>query len=74
MGLSVITRGTPRDKFEWIFTLYDINKRGYIGQNELLFVIQSMHELVGRGSTTPIIYRNLILDHVLDAFNVNIFI
>lgn len=32
MGLSILLRGTLREKLEWTFHLYDINKDGYINR------------------------------------------
>ena len=32
MGLSTLLRGTLRDKLEWTFHLYDINRDGYINR------------------------------------------
>ncbi|KHN74804.1 Calsenilin [Toxocara canis] len=67
VGLSVISRGSNTEKLEWIFDLYDINKRGCIRQTELLLVVQSIYELLGR-HTDPPISRRAIVDHVIDVF------
>lgn len=32
MGLSTLLRGTLREKLEWTFHLYDINRDGYINR------------------------------------------
>lgn len=32
MGLSTLLRGTVRDKLEWTFHLYDINRDGFINK------------------------------------------
>ncbi len=32
MGLSTLLRGTVREKLEWTFHLYDINKDGFINK------------------------------------------
>lgn len=32
MGLSILLRGTLREKLEWTFHLYDINRDGYINR------------------------------------------
>ncbi|VDM45097.1 unnamed protein product [Toxocara canis] len=69
VGLSVISRGSNTEKLEWIFDLYDINKRGCIRQTELLLVVQSIYELLGR-HTDPPISRRAIVDHVIDVFKV----
>lgn len=31
-GLSILLRGTVREKLEWTFHLYDINRDGYINR------------------------------------------
>uniref|UniRef100_A0AC34PUU8 EF-hand domain-containing protein n=1 Tax=Panagrolaimus sp. JU765 TaxID=591449 RepID=A0AC34PUU8_9BILA len=65
-GLSIITRGSIDEKIDWIFRLYDVNKRGIIGQPELLMVTQSIYELLGKNVEPPISRRSII-DHVLDV-------
>ncbi|KAI6241618.1 Kv channel-interacting protein 1-like isoform X1 [Aphelenchoides fujianensis] len=40
-------------KLEWIFNLYDVNKRNFITQAEVLFVIQSMYDLLSRQEHNP---------------------
>jgi Ca2+-binding EF-hand superfamily protein len=47
-GLSIITRGSVEEKLDWIFELYDLNKVGSIGQQELFAVTRSVYELHGR--------------------------
>uniref|UniRef100_A0A9J2PPH1 EF-hand domain-containing protein n=1 Tax=Ascaris lumbricoides TaxID=6252 RepID=A0A9J2PPH1_ASCLU len=69
VGLSVISRGTNTEKLEWIFDLYDINKKGCIRQTELMLVVQSIYELLGR-HTNPPISKRAIVDHVVDVFKV----
>ncbi|KAE9549062.1 hypothetical protein FO519_007724 [Halicephalobus sp. NKZ332] len=68
-GLSIITRGSIDEKIDWIFRLYDVNKRGIIGQPELLMVTQSIYELLGKNVEPPI-NRRCIVDHVLDVHKV----
>uniref|UniRef100_A0A914ZRT7 EF-hand domain-containing protein n=1 Tax=Parascaris univalens TaxID=6257 RepID=A0A914ZRT7_PARUN len=67
VGLSVISRGTNTEKLEWIFDLYDINKKGCIRQTELMLVVQSIYELLGR-HTNPPISKRAVVDHVVDVF------
>lgn len=31
-GMSILLRGTVREKLEWTFHLYDINRDGYINR------------------------------------------
>jgi len=47
VSLSTLLRGTTYEKLKWTFTLYDINKDGYITKQEVLNVIVAVHELMG---------------------------
>ncbi|CAD5215266.1 unnamed protein product [Bursaphelenchus okinawaensis] len=67
MGLSAMTRGSTEEKLEWIFSLYDVNQRGVIGQQELSLVTLSMYELLSKQiHTTP--KREDIRAHAQHAF------
>nr|AAT72744.1 NCS-1/frequenin-related protein [Dictyostelium discoideum] len=46
-GLSSITRGTPEEKIEFAFSLYDIDGNGYITRSEMESILESMYKLVG---------------------------
>ncbi|GMT36008.1 hypothetical protein PFISCL1PPCAC_27305 [Pristionchus fissidentatus] len=59
-GLSVISRGSTDEKLNWIFTLYDIEKRGAIGPSELMKIAQSMYDLMGRNTGPPVTYQHLL--------------
>lgn len=48
IGLSVLTRGTIDDQLRWIFTLYDINGDGIITRDELVKIVNSVHDLMGK--------------------------
>ncbi|XP_038045718.1 Kv channel-interacting protein 4-like isoform X3 [Patiria miniata] len=50
MGLSVLSRGTLNDKLNWAFNLYDINGDGYITREEMLSIIQSIYDMMGKYS------------------------
>uniref|UniRef100_A0A1I7YCQ9 EF-hand domain-containing protein n=1 Tax=Steinernema glaseri TaxID=37863 RepID=A0A1I7YCQ9_9BILA len=67
VGLSIISRGTDREKFGWVFDLYDINRQGCIGQSELLLVINSIYELIGKNAEPPF-NRNTVIEHVVAVF------
>ena len=47
MSLSTLLRGTTYEKLKWTFTLYDLNKDGYITKQEVLNVMVAVHELMG---------------------------
>ncbi|EGG17837.1 calcium-binding protein [Cavenderia fasciculata] len=46
-GLSSITRGTPEEKIEFAFSLYDLDGNGYITKKEMETILESMYKLVG---------------------------
>ena len=47
VSLSTLLRGTVHEKLQWTFTLYDLNKDGYITKQEVLNVMVAVHELMG---------------------------
>ncbi|XP_022080920.1 uncharacterized protein LOC110973958 isoform X2 [Acanthaster planci] len=49
-GLSVLSRGTLEDKLNWAFKLYDINGDGGITREEMLSIIQSIYDMMGKYS------------------------
>ncbi len=67
MGLSILSRGTMDEKLRWIFNLYDLNRDGKVTKEELLLVITSIYELMGK-CTTPQIDDNSPKQHVEVVF------
>ena len=47
VSLSTLLRGNVHEKLRWTFTLYDLNKDGYITKQEVLNVMVAVHELMG---------------------------
>nr|XP_047911699.1 calsenilin isoform X2 [Anser cygnoides] len=47
-GLSVLLRGTVQEKLNWAFNLYDINKDGFITKEEMLEIMKSIYDMMGR--------------------------
>ena len=47
VSLSTLLRGTTYEKLRWTFTLYDLNKDGYITKQEVKNVVLAVHELMG---------------------------
>ena len=47
ISLSTLLRGTTYEKLRWTFTLYDLNKDGYITKQEVNNVVLAVHELMG---------------------------
>lgn len=63
MGLSVLARGTTTEKLQWAFNLYDINQDGYVTREEMLDIVSSIYDMLGR-YTTPMLEETTAQDHV----------
>ncbi|KAK1800460.1 hypothetical protein P4O66_005499, partial [Electrophorus voltai] len=63
IGLSVLLRGSITDKLSWAFNLYDTNKDGYITKEEMLAIIKSIYDMMGR-HTFPSVHEDTPLEHV----------
>ena len=61
MSLSTLLRGTTYEKLKWTFTLYDLNKDGYITKQEVLNVMVAVHELMGLHAS-PLVSNLLVYD------------
>ncbi|KAH9418284.1 Kv channel-interacting protein 4-like [Dermatophagoides pteronyssinus] len=46
-ALSTLSRGTLKEKLNWIFNLYDIDRDGYISKNEMYLITNAIYELLG---------------------------
>ena len=67
VSLSTLLRGTTYEKLRWTFTLYDLNKDGYITKQEVTNVVLAVHELMGiHGS--PQVQLHLIFFQFYKAF------
>ncbi|KAM4532613.1 calsenilin-like isoform 1-T1 [Fundulus diaphanus] len=67
LGLSVLLRGSVTEKLRWAFNLYDINKDGYITKEEMLAIMTSIYDMMGR-YTSPSIRDDSPFDHVEKFF------
>uniref|UniRef100_A0A8C6SX27 Potassium voltage-gated channel interacting protein 2 n=1 Tax=Neogobius melanostomus TaxID=47308 RepID=A0A8C6SX27_9GOBI len=47
-GLSIILRGTVNDRLNWAFNLYDLNKDGCITKEEMLDIMKSIYDMMGK--------------------------
>jgi Ca2+-binding EF-hand superfamily protein len=68
--LSKVSRGSVQEKLQWIFGLYDLNGDGLITKNEMLDVVTSIYEMLGR-STEPVVEENSAKEHVEKIFHVS---
>ena len=50
LALDVSTCGTPEDKLNWAFKLYDINGDGVINRCEMIMIIESLFEMLDDGT------------------------
>ncbi|NWH77488.1 CSEN protein, partial [Piaya cayana] len=53
VGLSVLLRGTVQQKLTWAFNLYDVNKDGCITKEEMLEIMKSIYDMLGRSTYPP---------------------
>ncbi|XP_061299375.1 uncharacterized protein LOC133263563 isoform X1 [Pezoporus flaviventris] len=63
LGLSVLLRGTVQQKLQWAFNLYDINKDGCITKEEMLEIMTSIYDMMGR-CTQPTLRDCAPAEHV----------
>lgn len=68
--LSKVSRGSVQEKLQWIFGLYDLNGDGLITKGEMLDVVTSIYEMLGR-STEPVVEENSAKEHVEKIFHVS---
>ncbi|KAK6474748.1 Kv channel-interacting protein 1 isoform X1 [Huso huso] len=66
MALSILLRGSVREKLSWTFNLYDINKDGYINKEEMTDIVTAIYDMMGK-YTYPVLRRDAPRQHV-DAF------
>uniref|UniRef100_A0A8C9FRI0 Potassium voltage-gated channel interacting protein 3 n=1 Tax=Pavo cristatus TaxID=9049 RepID=A0A8C9FRI0_PAVCR len=67
VGLSVLLRGTAQEKLNWAFNLYDINKDGCITKEEMLEIMKSIYDMMGR-CTLPAPRDSAPAEHVEQFF------
>ncbi|XP_051993300.1 Kv channel-interacting protein 4 isoform X1 [Xyrauchen texanus] len=66
--LSVLLRGTTEEKLNWAFNLYDINKDGQITKEEMLDILKSIYDLMGK-SIHPRLKEEALKQHVQTFFH-----
>ncbi|XP_061904091.1 Kv channel-interacting protein 1b isoform X3 [Entelurus aequoreus] len=62
-GLSILLRGTLREKLEWTFYLYDINKDGCINREEMTEIVKAIYDMMGK-YTYPALKGDVPQQHV----------
>lgn len=66
--LSKVSRGSVQEKLQWIFGLYDQNGDGLVTKTEMLEVVSSIYDMLGR-NTTPMVEETSAKDHVERIFH-----
>ncbi|XP_039857083.1 Kv channel-interacting protein 2-like isoform X3 [Simochromis diagramma] len=66
-GLSIILRGTINDRLNWAFNLYDLNKDGCITKEEMLDIMKSIYDMMGK-YTYPTMQDDAPREHVESFF------
>nr|XP_024216927.1 Kv channel-interacting protein 2-like [Halyomorpha halys] len=66
--LSKVSRGSVEEKLQWVFGLYDLNGDGLITKKEMLEVVCSIYDMLGR-STQPVVEEHSAKEHVEKIFH-----
>lgn len=65
-----MSRGSVNEKLQWVFNLYDLNGDGLITKAEMVDVVSSIYEMLGR-ATQPAVDDSSAKEHVEKIFNVS---
>ncbi|XP_062376143.1 Kv channel-interacting protein 2-like isoform X1 [Sardina pilchardus] len=68
-GLSIILRGSINDRLNWAFNLYDLNKDGCITKEEMMDIMRSIYDMMGK-YTYPCMQDDAPREHVENFFQV----
>lgn len=66
--LSKVSRGSVEEKLQWVFGLYDLDGDGLISKTEMVDVVRSIYEMLGR-ATRPQVEDTSAKDHVEKIFH-----
>ncbi|XP_057341247.1 Kv channel-interacting protein 1-like [Microplitis mediator] len=68
--LSKVSRGSVEEKLQWVFGLYDLDGDGLISKEEMLDVVGSIYEMLGRYTQPQILEPQLAAkEHVERIFH-----
>lgn len=72
MILSDISRGSIEEKLQWVFGLYDLDGDGLISKEEMIDVVGSIYEMLGRYTMPHIVEPQVAArEHVDRIFHVS---
>ncbi|KAF4105385.1 hypothetical protein G5714_013047 [Onychostoma macrolepis] len=66
-GLSLILRGSIYDRLNWAFNFYDLDKDGFITREEMMKIMESIYNLMGK-YVYPSIHNDTPREHVENFF------
>ncbi|XP_048865666.1 Kv channel-interacting protein 2 [Brienomyrus brachyistius] len=66
-GLSIILRGSINDRLSWAFNLYDLDKDGCITKEEMMYVMRSIYDMMGK-YTCPCLHADTPREHMESFF------
>jgi len=69
MGLSLLLRGSLHEKLQWAFSLYDVNGDGVITSDEMVLIVSSVYDIMGKFAE-PRIDDQTVREHVQSVFMV----
>jgi len=52
-ALSITSRGTLDEKLDWAFSLYDVDKDGYITKEEMAQIVDAIYSMIGNMLELP---------------------
>ncbi|CAJ0583087.1 unnamed protein product, partial [Mesorhabditis spiculigera] len=52
-ALSITSRGTLDEKLDWAFSLYDVDKDGYITKDEMANIVDAIYSMIGNMLELP---------------------
>ncbi|XP_045481820.1 Kv channel-interacting protein 4-like isoform X2 [Harmonia axyridis] len=66
--LSKVSRGSVQEKLQWVFGLYDLDGDGNISKTEMVDVVSSIYQMLGR-ATRPLVDDTSAKEHVEKIFH-----
>merc|ERR1711890_61707 len=53
LAIDVTSSGTPEEKLNWAFSMYDVDGNGHIDQEEMTKIVKSIYDMLGAGAVKP---------------------